>query len=336
MHASPSRRLSLAFAALLAALAALSLGNRSEAEEPVDSLTSLLSELRKSEALYLNLDVRWRTQYSHLSDLSPFGDTVLKSGSYEGRTVQQGNMHRVEFRGQYVTFGGKVAPVHRVTAFDGAETRSLEDRLTYIANIVDHARYDSNSLDFHMFPLRTRHLCVPLSTWLAGHEATMAHPRGPKRLDSEHVAWLDGRERIEGLECCRIVIEYFRPGSDRTSPTDRRVLWLAIDRNYLPIRAQGYNLFKSSTLPVESTSYQELRELQHGVWYPAQVTHVGYDEQRLSQNDHQAAHRTVHTIKGVSLNPGFEVGFFQEVAFPAGAMVYRVSGEKIVESFRQE
>lgn len=73
-----------------------------------------------------------------------------------------------------------------------------------------------------------------------------------------------GPERRDGCDCEKL---WFAHVSGGQPPTGGFYLWLAKDRNYLPIRYESYSL-QSDHLPVGAGYADDLREAAPGLWYP--------------------------------------------------------------------
>ena len=67
-------------------------------------------------------------------------------------------------------------------------------------------------------------------------------------------------------------------GSSRR-PHSAWILWLAIDRNYLPIRQEAYTYHYSKSDPVGVGVAKDLREIAPGIWFPfaAEITAPAYE-----------------------------------------------------------
>jgi len=59
-------------------------------------------------------------------------------------------------------------------------------------------------------------------------------------------------------------------------------LWLARDRNLIPIRHEWHEPSKNATLPTGVSFAEDLREIRPGVWFPHRVTNLAF--QKSSQD----------------------------------------------------
>lgn len=96
-------------------------------------------------------------------------------------------------------------------------------------------------------------------------------------------------------------------------PALAELLWLAEDRNSLPIRVYNYRYGWSPDVPVSQISVEEFRERSPGIWLPARMTHTKYgplDSKGLGERQWQW--RATMTIADVSIAPDFPVEHFSE------------------------
>jgi hypothetical protein len=288
------------------------------------TLEDVIANLRDNESLYHDIEVKWVEQYQ-IGTLKRPIELMVKSRERSGTSIAQDGMFRSDCIGQQAALKGDERRIHKITSYDGETTRVLEDRGSYIANIVDGARYDLNAFDPFTIPLRRFGIQVPLSVWLQGPEAIKADSRGRLKSNLHHRSNLAGHEVIDGIRCHKIVVEYFRP-TNPTQATDKRIFWLAIERNYMPIRAEAYNLLSSDTLTNESTSWTDFEEVAPGVSYPHRIVHTGFDEPSIRE-DHRlvASSRAEFIVESVTLNPSHPVAYFRHLEIPDGTPVYYIN-----------
>ncbi|HWB11958.1 MAG TPA: TlpA disulfide reductase family protein [Pirellulales bacterium] len=83
-------------------------------------------------------------------------------------------------------------------------------------------------------------------------------------------------ETVNGLTCAKL-----RLGSligDEIEPKHQFFfLWLARDRNYLPVRAQHVELIWSDRIPTSDARVDDLREIAPGLWFPYHVVELAHD-----------------------------------------------------------
>lgn len=302
-------------------------------------LKSVLAALAQNEALLANVEVRWHGEYLGGQSGTDVRPNEIVNRKDSGHFVQQGSLFFVEHRGLQSSGERHGIPLFRVKAYDGEQTVGMEKRGSLIANISRGIELDSYIFQPHLLPLRRQGVLVPLSTYLKGSEAIRRHPRGrDDELASENMrltgSW-HGTEEIDGLCCHRVEVLYeMRESSAQPFiASNRRVFWLAIDRNYLPIRAVSYRLGLSETIPIEETCINELQELQPDVWYPRIATYKVHDFDSI-QHTGQAVVRAEErwTIDSVCLNPNHDLAFFRSIDIPDDTPIYEIEKGEIVRS----
>jgi len=315
-------------------------------------METILANLRANEELFANCSVRWRETCHNENprplklrdrpDMLPLADLQVEASG-----VTQNGMFFLDWQGDSLS-GTKAASkrqkLHVRRAFDGSETRLLELAGIYVGNVIRGPAYDGRQFDPHGVVLRRvcfSHIAFPLSAYLAGSAAIRTHPRAADYAPNgeEITCRYETDEDIAGLKCHRIVVDRRTP--DRGSggamrPSDKIVIWLAIERNYLPIKTVAYNLFYSKDIPIEERTLKDLRQIATGVWFPFRCTLQIMDQIELLERK-KAVLSSVEewTVSDVSLNPKYDVGFFRDVKFPDGAPVYYVVDKKIIKSHIQ-
>jgi RNA polymerase sigma factor (sigma-70 family) len=90
--------------------------------------------------------------------------------------------------------------------------------------------------------------------------------------NAETVTWL-GEDERDGFRCDVLRLERIRtPNVNPAKASVFSLLWLAKERNYLPIRHEFYNEAYSSLIPLVAVKKAgDLREITRGVWFPFRV-----------------------------------------------------------------
>ncbi|HEV3342039.1 MAG TPA: redoxin family protein [Pirellulales bacterium] len=85
-----------------------------------------------------------------------------------------------------------------------------------------------------------------------------------------------GEETVDGLRCERLRLG-FMYGTQTQPALQFFFLWLATDRNYLPVRSEHVDLAWSERLPRGVAYADDLREVAPGLWFPFHVVVIGHD-----------------------------------------------------------
>lgn len=296
------------------------------------TIEDIIENVRRNEALYDNIDVTLLTEH-HIDDRhTPVnfdnGASEVVSMSSRTKFVGQGGLFRLDQTGKSIA-GDKGFSEDRISAFDGKITRIYDQNA--IGNLVDRKKEDPNRIRPHMLLFRTPSLVrCALSTFLSGEGAR-----------SDELAWLSddltrkvtyqGELKVKGLRCHVVWITCVeKPEGD----TGRWELWLAEDRNYLPVRRLDFRSIISKDLPEGEGEVDDLREIEPGVWFPFAARATGYNAWAVQTKGVQQLEWEERFITDeVSLHPNYPPEYFADVPFPDGTAVYEIKGDEIARSY---
>ena len=300
-------------------------------------LAGIVANVRANEQRYADIDVTVTDEYV---DSQP----VLSDGHFlpvtryavEIHYVRQTGMFHLSVQGSAQRKNAKqeteTVARDRMRLFDGTTSRALEGRN---ANLVDGLTLDSYMISPHMLILKPGGHPVPLSTYLGG-DGPMRACRGFKWEGRIHIQTeYQGDEVVEGHPCHRVrIMHVIQPSGVHHSSW---VLWLATDRNLIPIRCDGYTYWASKTTPVGRSVARDLREIAPGVWFPFEVINTAYNIDTVHRHNRQeVGWQARYTVKSVSLEPRYPRSFFSDLKIPAGTYVYHIDANgKIVRSHVQ-
>jgi hypothetical protein len=192
-----------------------------------------------------------------------------------------------------------------------------------------------------------------------GHIATGLQPKLPSpltpqqmgcRLDSSLSEYLDGsrlkklsrpvvqentylgEESVDGLRCVKMQILLKSKTPDGKDQVDKDLLWLAPERNYLPVKSETF-VAPFVDHPFVTMQASDFREVQPGVYVPFRGEKVNYSKRKDGST--VPGSRTVSIVKAVDLNPSYPISFFRDVPFPPGALIYVQKGDNFVMSYTQ-
>jgi hypothetical protein len=295
-------------------------------------LAEIIENVRRNEALYGDLDVAMHTLYD-IGDRKPI---IFKSARTEiiridvdTHFVSQDGKFRLQVTEKSTDIKGeKVGGKTRV--FDGRRTQALDGS---VANVMEYRSEDSQFVRPHMLLLRSTRVGVPLSTYLQGYAAIREVQGKQWNADSSSEVSYLGTAEFQSLHCHRVALTEYVQGE--SEPNNRRELWLAEERNYLPVRLLSWTFRHSKETPILDGSVDELREVKPGIWFPI-LTHVSrYDSGMLKREGAQRLQwKEEYVVKDVSLDPDYDMAFFRELTLPERTAVYEVQGDDIVKSYR--
>jgi hypothetical protein len=298
----------------------------------LDSLEAIIDNVRRNERLYDEFDVTIRSVYE-IGKREPAkfqgGMTEVVAKALQTHYVSQGEMFRVDVAGS-VTNTELTRPGDRVRAFDGTTTRLLDQN--QIGNIIAGRAEDSDFIRPHMMLLRSSNIKTPLSTYLSGEDAMKAHPMGNWNQGLHLQVSDQGEAEFQGLNCHRVWITTL---VEDGHANDRWELWLAPERNYIPVRLLAWTFRWSSSVPIGEGSVSDWFEIEPGIWFPVSAEFTRYDSIILQQNGRQKmSWREKYIMESASLAPDYDQSYFSDIPFPNGATVYKLQGETVTDSYR--
>lgn len=299
-------------------------------------LSELIDNVEANEDLIENVDLNCRVEYSHLGE--PYTTSIpgfaLTLDQHEDiHHVRQDGRFRFDVADDSTSYTASKSTerrqLDRVRMFDLLKTRSLVDQT---ANIIEGLAPDPLVLRPHMILLSTVDYPVRLSTYLRGVLALAGAP-GVRLNDGEdvEVSFL-GDDVCREFECQKVSFVHTLRGT----PIFGMTVWLAIDRNYLPVRKESYTYRWSKDIPIGDAEVRSFTEIEPGIWFPAEAVITCHDGATLkSERRQKPVWRRELFFEKVSLHPAYPDEYFSDLLIPDGAAVHEVVNDKIVRSYRQ-
>jgi hypothetical protein len=181
-------------------------------------------------------------------------------------------------------------------------------------------------------PLTPQQLGCRLMDYVLSEYLDGSHLNKLNKMNTIQETTFEGEESIDGLRCVKIQILLKGTTPDGKRQVDKQVLWLAPERNYLPVKTE---VFVGSFVerPFVTNQASDFREIQPGTFVPFHGEKINYNQTKDGRT--LPGSKTVTTVKAVDLNPQFPLTFFQDVSFPPGTLVYVQKGDNIVLSYLQ-
>ncbi len=250
----------------------------------------------------------------------PVPEGIALSSETTYRLVLLGGKQFYHYRRTMLDADGKAKEEEAIEAFDGKRSvrysilqarATIRDEKSLVARWLPH-------LLWRPFGWHAREL---LATFIAGTQVSAV-----TQMALVH----GGQERIDDLTCVKLVGKL----SIAKKSAGHFHVWLAVDRNYLPIRfehfAEGNDKSPRSTFQVT-----KLEKLADGAWLPRRAHLKAFDRESLSGGGVPLLEmeRTYEYTKA-QLAPRYEAAFFQ-IALPKGTMVTEHKKGKIVRKYKQ-
>jgi hypothetical protein len=295
-------------------------------------MSDIIENVRANEQVNRDFEVVFRRNY-RLGKPTTTQPEFVKSANATSRFVYQNGMIYHRNDETQINVGGTTFRPDVLLGYDGNTMRSVMQNA--VANIADGPfRYDAMLFRPHTMTLR--YVFYPLSTYLQGGAAVRkVDPKNDVRTQFEK------EEELDGLHCFKIRIETRSTGR-AFSADPLRFVWLAPERNYLPVRTEFYNLASSANwnangvLPDEIGEASDFREIAPSVWLPFRTSLVVYDSWAYAINKTRAiSNAEDRVVDKAGLDPHYDIKLFRDIPFPDGASVYEIKNGKILKSYTQ-
>jgi hypothetical protein len=321
--------------ALLAAVVIAS-ASTAIADEPLDGL---IQKVHEAEKLYDRIDVRYTVRVQNHQKRA--WDPVDYIGTHHD--LQLGLLYKQTHETTYRKGDGSKSHGFYKSTFDGAVRRSASLNLIGEAFGSISGGVGDNSNALHPHRILTGQLgyySIPLFVRLQGYDQFPLEAR-VEQWDGEFVevtlpkvfepVRIQGEEQINGLDCVKVSLS-------RRLKRSRRALietiWLAKDRNWMPVRMVKQTNEYSETVPFSEGRVEDFREISPGVWFPHHATYTAYDEMILQSENRQVAKQSLELkVENVSLNPAYDISYFRDLEFETGTRVQEYANRKLVREY---
>ncbi len=307
--------------------------------EQDQELQALINELEQQEAFYSELELKlhenyqqppgntrptWKveneTEYSILLQGEKFRQEETTAGNFRllTQTPRKNQRHFLEGMNTTLTlFDGTT--YRRFHEFDHESPRAVGQRnQNKLGEISDLPKRMENYGRPHMLLESSPH--VPLSIFLSGKKAMVHFPGLPAHPKPFQVkAWIEGTGEIQGLKCTQVVVERLNDSGVRFS---KQILWLAQERNLIPVKIVTYHDQFSREKPCEEAFVDKWQQLGPGVWFPRQAHIDRYNLFLFKYNgSYEIDWRRQYTVQQITLHPKVQKQDFSALMFPQGTTV---------------
>lgn len=296
------------------------------ADQPgVTSLEQIIAGVRSGEAKYDNYDLILSETYRHDEEqnslLESNGVRTVSWEATQRNVFMQGKFYHSENISRTNELLAASASEY-VVAFNGAWRRQLSvslrgpsDEPQRSASLQKGSAGRQSFFRPHLALMENFTDGPSLADYLAGVEVA------PPARRQQQVEYL-GDELISGLVCHKLRVS--RMTGQPPTPSSSTIIWLARDRNYLPIRREGMQPSRSEKLPGGIALVQELREARPGLWFPDRISSVkirNFESIGTCENRIILSWRENQQIAALDLDPKPEPTLFSEINVPQGTDV---------------
>ncbi len=293
-------------------------------------LERLISNLRGYESLYANVELEGTKTYES-DDEFPIHENQFKSIKNTFKSVFQNDMIYGELLGTGLTIKGLKYTFDTYAGYDGEKTR-FSEHLEF-GNVVIGKGRIGIVVRPHGFLLNESRVHFPLADLLSNSPSLKFTSYDFRENETEYL----GEDTFNGYSCIKVRIHTWHRslGRDSDSPID---LWLATDRNLIPVHMEGYRFYDGTFLMIEIGSVDGFKEIETGVWYPTSSRSEIYDyswEKPISANTRRLTGKWTHAINKINLNPNYPKEFFSNIKMPDGVPVWVLKDKKHIGSYIQ-
>ncbi len=334
--------LSVSFSLLIALIFGIGVDLDSTSNDSDMKMLQVISNVRANEKLYADIDLVVSIEY-HVGDTEDDLPNTIVSLTKKSHTVAQNSMMYRDLFSDEVLLNGEKRKDRSFYVFDGeSSTTVFPNKMTNIqpgdGGVVSendpHTTLIGASWGFFL----------PLSTFLEGTKS-MKENVGAGFYSGywNTSSYFEKEEVVEGLKSVKIRVDSLFGGDNdpklKNKLISRRFLWLAVDRNYIPVKSETYYPLDSDTQCFEYGYNSDWKEIELGIWYPMSMKYEGYETWIYKERNHKLvlADRTIGRIERVDLHPNYPKSFFQKAEIPPGSPVYLLNKDKkIIKSYIQD
>jgi hypothetical protein len=275
-----------------------------------ENVREIIKNVREHEAARSDLDVTVDRTYTRMNgpDIAVFGKSDLfptetRRSTTHTHHVSQDVRFRVESTRFLIQGDGDSRTIGFMKTFDGTTTRALDQAVFWTEK---DGRDESRAL------FRPHMLLRPVNDRLSlGDLLEHGENFGGSSWDpSRHTIEYEASELREGIPCVRVLVTNQQPRVKEWA--NRLRLWLATERQYLPVQIDSYSRHTSEDIPTSESVVTRWIELDGGRWLPAEGRTVRYDSDLLNK-EQRKMDRWIETfaVSDVSAKPQHPDDFFQ-------------------------
>jgi hypothetical protein len=307
-------------------------------------LDSIIQHVEANEALYSNLELIVRRDIRRGSDI----DGVTQSEQdfeYEiVRVVHQSGMYylRRERRQatvdeDHLTNEDACGISEDLVAFDGEVVRAVPIYFDSAAVIRRGWYEEARLLRPHTMIFFSHGVYFPLSTYLKGDAAVrVCMIRGaPSYYGKMRFEWsVLGEEVVDDQQCIKLRAAQRDPGEPREGFMFD-TLWLAPERNYLPVRREVFRRDCHATSPISIHRADDFRCVAPGTWMAFHLKKSMYDWEALKKNREVVHETDEYAVLKADPRPKYEIDLFRQIPIRAGMKVEECGNPGPVRRYSQ-
>jgi hypothetical protein len=296
----------------------------------------ILSNIQSNEALYENLDVQIKYDYQVDPGSKENDDMVIKKRDLFQRSVKQGTFFFTEIRQEDVSVKGKTGSYKAITGYDGKKTISLISSAE-TANVHQERREPLFLYRPHNWIFApSEGVMVPLSTYLRGGAQFRNHPSAGIYKHCDVSTAFEKSEEFHGLSCLKLRCNIWKFDESKKGVLGMYFfLWVAPERNYLPVKSEAFEQREGKLLafPSAVAIAETFRRIKPGLWLPNRQKLTVYDQWESKPGKMVVDNTTTIQLEKVVLDPKYPISFFKDIPFPKGTQVIEIKAGEPNKSY---
>ncbi len=289
-------------------------------------LAEVVAQVAEQEKRYSDVEVKARVVYRSL-DSNQRGEHHVTEASTDEHSILSGSLAYFTSRETHVALAGQRAELLMTWAFDGEWTRTFYHeksnvRDAQIGASLRKADIGKGEGRDDGVPVYRPHLLIRRSYRNFGPLADLLVSPWLNKLNKEHLRFhYCGTAVVDGHPCIRLRGDVTT--GQRDQPGSSIVLFLATDRNHIPVKLERYSgNVAYDAIPVGVSHCGDFREVAPGTWYPFRVSEWSFNSvARLAHGRILLSTRRDYQIESVTMSPKVDHALFHDVIVPEGTTV---------------
>jgi hypothetical protein len=296
-------------------------------------MQAIIDDVQANEKLYDNLSVTYKEEYDYKLPANPTkGDPDWWMHTELTRETVD-HYPRFYFKEDFrvATLGGKALHEVSIQAFDGEQTRYRRES---VYNLHTERVEPCALFRPHNWMLSRAFMCFPLSVWLQGGAVLKNHPRADSSYkESDQKCTFEKEETFQGLRCKKIRCENWTMGTQAHLAV-LSYLWLAPEKNYLPVKLESFTLDVSKDIPVLIGVASDFREISPGIWLSfARTLELRDSWETRAQKKPVIAGIFKANVVSAEKDPMIDDKKYKDVPFPEEGMIFEIKDGKIIKKY---
>jgi hypothetical protein len=308
---------------------------------PDTTLESILTRLAAEEAKYDRLDIATTERYQQLDTSNQQGGLPATIDSTQ-RSVVEGNRLFFSEVQKSRSADGTITSGLEHQCYDGRCGREWSRYVTAREDrkVQDWARF---YLSFPQYIGQVRAHYAVFNNFVAAQIGKSLTAYLRSGCVSKHdrvplVITYVGDERAGGLYCHKLKCIESDPQVKGAKLESGWFLWLARDRNLIPVRLEWFESAWNAKLPSGIHYVENLREIRPGVWFPFRTVHLSFQRwfRGLCENRILLQWRREVNVTSLKVDAVVDESLFTSLEVPAGAEVSVCDEEgKVLAKYQQ-